>query len=379
MGKRGPGEGSVFKRKDRNLWQGMVTVGYDKNGKRIRKPVFAKTKSECIAKKKELESQVATGAVALSGKLLMQDLLSKWLKERKSLKRSTVASYTLLIKNHINPKIGRVKLSKLNASHIASVLSTMEENELAGSTRKHAYTILNSALKWAIKLDYTNINPCSKIDPPRPDETEQDVYSPDELKLFLKAAKGTRLEAVFILAITTGARQGEIFGLKWEDIDLENSRLSIRRKVIEIDGHLFIEDPKTKKSKRQIDLPKMAVKAIQDHRKKMLKEGFAGSEWVFPSETGQPLRRQSFNRWAHEPIHVKAKLRYIPFKNLRHSHATALLGLGEHPKIVQERMGHSRISTTMDVYSHVSPTMQAETARKVEDLLGKKPRKKKSG
>jgi integrase len=371
MGKRGPGEGSVFKRKDRDLWQGLVTVGHDANGKRIRKPVFGKTKSECVAKKKELENQVLAGAAPISGRLTVEQLIARWIKDKceKSLKRSTVASYKGIAKNHINPLIGRVKLSKLKAAHIASVLSTMEENELAGSTRKHAYTILNSALKWAIKMDLASVNPCAKITPPKPEQTEQDVYTAEELKRFLKAAKGNRLEAVFILAATTGARQGEILGLKWEDIDLDNSRLSIRRKIIEIGGHIYIEEPKTKKSRRQIDLPQMAVQALIEHRKRMLKEGYAGAGWVFPSTNGEPIRRQSFNLWAHQPIHVTAKLRYIPFKNLRHSHATALLSSGEHPKVVQERLGHSRISTTMDVYSHVTPTMQADAARKMNDLL----------
>lgn len=372
MGKRrGPGEGSVFKRKDRNLWQGMVTVGYDANGKRIRKPVFGKTKSECIAKKKELESQVSTGAVPLSGNLRVEQLLARWLAEvcQPKLKRSTVSSYRGIVRNHINPKIGRVKLANLSASHIASVLATMLENDLAGSTRKHAYTILNSALKWAAKLDLIVKNPCDKIEPPKPEETEQDVYNPTEIKTFLKAAIGHRLEAVFVLAVCTGARQGEIFGLQWADIDLEAGRLSIRRKVIEIDGELFIEEPKTKKSKRQVTLPQMALNALIEHRKRTLAEGLAGSVWVFPSKSGEPMRRQSFNRWAHHPISRKSGLRFIPFKNLRHSHATALLASGEHPKVVQERLGHSRIGTTLDVYSHITPTMQADAARKVNDLL----------
>lgn len=373
--RRGPGEGSVFKRKDRNLWQAIITVGHDENGKRIRKTVFGKTKAECLAKKRDLEAKIATGDVPLSGNLTIEHMLERWIREAcKGKKRSTVSSYRGIAKNHVNPQIGRVKLSDLKAAHVHSVLSKMEENSLAGSTRHHAYTVLNASLKWCVKLDLIPKNPCDKIDPPKPDETEQSVYTPLEIEALLKSARKHRLGAVVVLAICTGARQGEIFGLKWSDIDFGTSQLAIRRKVIEIGGKIFVETPKTKSSRRPVTLPKLAIEALQEHRKQTLAEGFAGVEWVFPSKSGEPMRRQSFNRWAWNAIVRDATvdgqpLRRIPFKNLRHAHATVLLSSGTHPKVVQERLGHSRIATTMDTYSHVIPTMQADAAQRIDDLL----------
>lgn len=373
--RRGAGEGSVFKRKDRNLWQATITVGHDDNGKRIRKTVYGETKAKCLEKKRELESQVATGSVPLSGNLTVEQLIERWIREAcQHKKRSTVSSYRGLARNHINPQIGRVKLSALKAAHVHSVLSKMRDEGLAGSTRHHAYTVLNASLKWSVKLDLIPRNPCDKLDPPKPDETEQAVYSPLEIEALLKSARTHRLGAVIVLAICTGARQGEIFGLKWEDVDFQASQISIRRKVIEIGGKIFVETPKTKKSKRPIKLPKLAVESLQEHRKKMVAEGFAGCDWVFPSKTGEPMRRQSFNRWAWKAIVEGATLdgeplRKIPFKNLRHAHATVLLSSGTHPKVVQERLGHSRISTTMDIYTHVTPTMQEEAANRIDDLF----------
>lgn len=374
--RRGAGEGSVFKRKDRNLWCALVTVGKDDNGKRIRKPVYGKTKAECLEKKRALEAQAATGSVPLSGNLTIEQLLERWIREacEGKKKRSTISSYRGLAKNHINEQIGRVKLSNLKASHVHSVLARMAEKNLAGSTQHHAYTVMNAALKWAVKLDLIPKNPCDKLDPPTVADAEQDVYSPLEIEALLKSARTHRLGAVIVLAVCTGARQGEIFGLKWNDIDFEKSQLAIRRKVIELGGKIFVESPKTKKSKRPITLPKLAVDALSEHRKKMVAEGFAGVDWVFPSKSGEPMRRQSFNRWAWRDIVKGATLdgqplRKIPFKNLRHAHATVLLSSGTHPKVVQERLGHSRISTTMDTYTHVIPTMQEEAAQRIDDLF----------
>jgi integrase len=180
------------------------------------------------------------------------------------------------------------------------------------------------------------------------------------------------------LAVTAGMRLGELFGLQWPDIDLAKATLMVRRTLCELEGELFVSEPKTAKGRRRIDLPKMAVDALWRHKKRMLVEGFAAVEWVFCNSHGGPLRRSHFHANDFKPLLKRAKLPAIRFHDLRHTSATLLLSAGVHPKIVQERLGHSQISVTLDTYSHVLPTMQVEAASRLDELLLAPKRRRKA-
>jgi len=145
--------------------------------------------------------------------------------------------------------------------------------------------------------------------------------------------------------------------------------LTVRHALQELNGKLTLTEPKTKKSRRRVDLPQIAVNALDDHRKAMLAEGYAGAEYVFLNLSGGPLRRSHFHSQSFKPLLRKAGLPAIRFHDLRHTAATLLLSEGVHPKIVQERLGHSQISVTLDTYSHVLPTMQRDAASKLDAVF----------
>jgi integrase len=194
---------------------------------------------------------------------------------------------------------------------------------------------LKQAFRWALVLRYV----CDAVDPPRVPRTEIDVLSGEQVRALLQAAKPGRQYALFVLAIGTGMRMGESFGLQWKNADLNSATLQVCNTLMELKGKLTLTEPKTAKSRRQIDLPKTAVEALKAHRAKMEAEGFGDVEWIFCSTTGTPLRRSHFHANVFKPLLEAAGLAPIRFHDLRHSSASLLLAAGVHPKIVQERLG----------------------------------------
>ncbi len=191
----------------------------------------------------------------------------------------------------------------------------------------------------------------------------------EQVQQLLDAAKDDRLYALYVVAIGTGMRLGEIFGLQWPDVDLKGRAINVRSTLIEINGKLTLAEPKTPKSRRRVDLPQFVVDALTKHRAQSVREGFAKEPWVFCNSTGGPLRRTHFHVNQFKPLLATADLPAIRFHDLRHTSATLLLAAGVHPKVVQERLGHSQIGITLDTYSHVVPTVQLEAARKLDAMM----------
>ena len=202
---------------------------------------------------------------------------------------------------------------------------------------------------------------------PRVPRKEFRVLDADEARRLLEAAKGDRLEALLVLALTTGMRQGELLGLQWEDVDLKNGTIYVRRTLLEVDGRLTTGETKSGRNRR-LDLPEIAVEALREHRKRMMAEGHPGP-WVFCDTKGGPIRKNNLIRRWFKPLLEKAGLPEIRFHDLRHTAATLLLTLGVHPKVVQERLGHSQISVTLDTYSHVLPSLQKQAASKLDAMF----------
>jgi integrase len=192
----------------------------------------------------------------------------------------------------------------------------------------------------------------------------------------LKAVQDDPLEALYVLALTTGMRQGELLALKWGDLDLTHGKLQVRRTLLRVhDGEAKVAEPKSPTSRRCIQLTDLALAALQRHAYRQHAAQKAGwvpkrlPEWVFCDEDGLPLRAGGMVRQSFQPLLVKANLPRIRFHDLRHSTATLLLTLGVHPKIVQELLGHSQIFVTLDVYSHILPTLQGEAMQQLNTLL----------
>jgi len=219
-------------------------------------------------------------------------------------------------------------------------------------------------------------NVCDLVDAPRVPKQELQVLDVEQAQQFLEAAKSDPLEALYIAALTTGMREGELLALKWKDIDFQQGTIQVKRTIARVRGQGFkVLEPKTPKSRRSIHLAPMTLEALKHHRirqrQQRLIAGAAWEEhdWVFCNSLGKPMERGNMVKRSFRRVLTRAGLPQIRFHDLRHSCATLLLSMGVHPKIVQERLGHSQIAVTLDTYSHVLPSLQEEASHRLDTLL----------
>jgi integrase len=365
-----------------------VSLGYDGNGKRRRRTVYGATKAEVQERLRALQNDASSGLLTNLGQERLSAYLKRWLEDvaRPTIRKNTYRSYEGVIRNHINPNAGGVSLAKLTPSHVQGLYGAMERAGVSPRLRQLAHAVLHRALKQAVKWGLVPRNVCDAVDPPLVPKKEMCVYSTQEVAFLLSAAEGHRLEALIVLAVCTGMRQGELFGLQWPDIDLDERSVFVQRQLEEVNGKLALTEPKSAKGRRRVELPVFAVDALLRHKALMLAEGYLEGP-VFCDTQGGWLRKSNFIRQVFRPLIRKAnehacrqaaekgekpvRLANIRFHDLRHTAATLLLAQGVHPKVVQERLGHSQISLTLDTYSHVLPTMQKEAAAKLDGLFRK--------
>ena len=370
MATRGKGEGLIRKRAN-GSWEARIDIGRDSNGARVRKSVYGKTKKEVTEALTKLSSQKLDGMLIHDDQTTVEQFIDRWLEDSAALKvrASTLASYKQICRLHITPKIGRLKLSKLAPSHVQHLLAEMTRDGKSPRLVQMAYTMIRLALSVGLKWGVIVRNVAEAVERPSVERHEITPMTDEHAAKFLKAAKSDRLYALYVLALATGMRQGELFGLQRDDVDLNAGTITVRRTLVELNGKITTNPPKTEKGRRLIELPQMAITALWDHKARMLAEGLAGSDWIFCDTDGSPLRRQNVLRRSFVPILSAAGLKGVRFHDLRHTSATMLLGAGVHPKIVQERLGHSQIGVTMDTYSHCLPSMQKEAAGKLDNVL----------
>lgn len=357
--RRGNGEGSIYQRSD-GTWCATIGVGYDSTGKRRRRTIFGRTKAE-VQKKLAKE---ATNASHMHGveaeKITLGKYLDRWLRDaaKPTLKATTYANYERAVEQAIKPYLGGVKLDKITALQIHGMYSTLQKEGASADKIRTTHAVLHRALKQAVRWRLLPFNVCADVERPKVERTEISPLAVDEVAKLLKAAEGDRFEAMYVLAVTAGMRLGELFGLQWPDVDLKGKAVMVQRALQELNGKLTLTEPKSARGRRRIDIPQMAVDALIRHRARLLAEGLAGAELVFCNTQGGPMRRSHFHDQQFKKLLKRASVRECRFHDLRHTSATLLLSQGVHPKVVQERLGHSQISVTLDTYSHVLPSMQ---------------------
>jgi integrase len=345
-------------------------MGCDATGSRERRYVYGKTKADVQKKLYELRSAAATGSLASPNKMRIADYLKHWLDDvaRPMLRKTTAVGYEGIIRLHISPHIGGIQVTNLQPSQVQRMYSDLEEKGVSPRTREYAHAVLRKALNNAVKLGYAQRNVCTLVTKPRVPKKAMRCWTENQSNQFLETAKDDRLFALYVLALATGLRQGELFGLQWSDIDFQDGSLSVQRTTYELSGKIEIGETKTAKGRRRVELPLGALKVLKHHREKMFAEGHH-QKWVFCDTSGGPLRRSNFRKRSLIPLLKKSNLPEIRFHDFRHTAATLLLGAGVHPKIVQERLGHAQIAITLDTYSHVLPSMQKEAAAKIDTIL----------
>lgn len=364
--RRGRGEGSIYQRAD-GRWCATVSAGYNGSGRRRRKTIYGQTKRDVQEKLKRLDpAAVIRDASALT----VRDFLKRWIDNtaRPAVAPTTYQRYEQIARLQVIPYVGGVRLTSLAAIHVEQLYADLRRDGVSPRGIQMAGTLLQTALRHAVRLGLISHNPCQNVRKPRTAKAEMRVLTAGQVAVFLKAAESDRLYAMYYLAIATGMRQGELFGLKWADIDFEGRSVFVQRTLEEISGKLRLKETKSVKGRRRIELPQRAVAALTAHRKRMLAEGNISAP-VFCDATGGHLRRPNVHRRSFYPILKRAQLPRIRFHDLRHTAATLLLLAGVHAKIVSERLGHASIEITLNTYSHVLPTMQREAADKLDRLL----------
>lgn len=378
-----------IRKRYKSSWVVTVDLGRDPiTGKRIRKQRSVKgTRRDAEKVLRQLEYEADTGRLAMApDTLTLAGYLESWLKEIRTRTRTrTHEEYQAQLENRVIPALGQVRLSQLRPQHLQQLYSNiMSGPRLDGKpgnpgprTVQLIHRILHKALADALRLRLISVNPADAVVPPRPEKREMDTLTAEETARLLDAAAGQPYEAAFYLALFTGMRQGEILGLRWRDVDWENSVLMVRQVVARTRGGLKIEAPKTEKSRRSIPVGGVVLSALRRQRARQAEERLAaGENWVdndlvFPGRNGNPMHPSVLYR-RFQQILKAAGLPHIRFHDSRHTHATLLLQQGVHPKIVQERLGHASITLTMDTYSHVIPSLQREAAAALESNVGRR-------
>lgn len=364
--RRGRGEGSIFQRAD-GRWCASVSAGFNGDGKRRRRDVYGATKKEVQDKLKELGQHA--GCIGEAGAMTMSALLSRWLDAKGAkVQPSTHLRYKIIVDKHLVPRVGKWKVVTVAPVHIEQLYAEMNRDGVSARNRQLAGVVLTNAFNYAVRLKLVPYNPAREIDKPRSARKELRTWTAEQAGAFLKATEFDRLHALYVLALATGMRQGELFALEWSDVDFAGGYLSVRRSLEDIGGTLRVKETKTGKGRR-VDLPAFALDALHAHRKAMLAEGHR-TAIVFVDGDGGYLRRPNVLRRSFVPAMRKAEVPEIRFHDLRHSAATLLLAAGENVKVVSERLGHATTKITLDVYAHVLPTMQKSAADRMQKLLG---------
>jgi len=378
--RRGNGEGGIYQRESDGKWCASVDLGFV-NGKRRRKVIYGKTRKEVADKLKALHRDQAAGLNIAPEQQTVAQYLDRWLDTIITPHRrpKTAASYAQIVRLYLKPSLGQHQLVKLTPEHIQLMLNRLLEDggvhgePLSTQTVHYVHSVLRRALNQALKWGAVTRNVAILVDPPRVEKHTISVLTPEQGQRLLTTAAGHRLEALYIVALLLGLREGEVLGLRWIDIDFTAHTLRVGQTVQRVSGRLLLAPPKTESSKRLLPLPMKVERALARHAERQEEERAAwGEGWnaaglVFPSTAGTPIEPRNLVRH-FKTLLQRADLPNIRFHDLRHGCATVLISQGVHPRIVMEIMGHSQISVTMNTYGHVLPETQREAARLLDQL-----------
>ena len=359
-------EGSLTLRKD-GLWAGRVSH----EGKRI--SVYGKTKKEAAVKLRALLRKQEDNLPLATSQMPLKDYLAQWLETiTHQIRPKTLSDYEAVIRLHITPHLGHIRLGKLEPEHIDRAWSDLLKSGASVSVVQYAHRRLSKALSDAMKRHLIFRNSCQAVSPPK--SITKELHTPDgrAVHQFLEAARPTEYYEALYTAFYTGLRRGELLALTWRDLDLEMGTLSVARSLFRAKGGLSIyQDPKTAKGRRLVALTPSTALTLRFLRERQeadgLMQGYAVNDdtHVFRYRDGSPFLPRSFSG-AFNKIMRKAGLEGFRLHDARHAHATMMLRQGVNSKIVQERLGHAKVGTTLDIYSHVTPDMQQAAALQFE-------------
>lgn len=365
--RRGNHEGSISERPN-GRWLAQIRL----NGNRISK-IF-ETQKECRSWIKQMQAQIDSGLSWDATKLTLGEYLKRWLKDIEgSVRPKTHFQYTGVVKNHLNPKLGKIKLGDLTTNQVQLLYNSLRDESHSRRNVQLIHSVLHRALKVAAKQGLIGRNPVSGVALPKITTKEMSVLDDNQARQLMITAAGNRYEALLHLAITTGMRMGELLGLRWLDLDWASGTLKVQRQVQRHRGKGFVfQEPKTKAGRRVIELGPNTIRLLAGHHTRQELESNTPS-WeenglMFPSSKGTPADQRNVNRFFKDLL-KQAGLPEIRFHDLRHTAATLMLLNGIPVMIVSRRLGHSKPSVTLDIYGHYLPGMQKEAAALMDELV----------
>ncbi len=375
--KRANGEGSIRKRKD-GRWEGRYTAGRDPvTGKQIFKNVLGKTQGEVREKLKKAIEESGRLDLTKAGKYTLGQWMDVWFENYAQIRvrPSSHQTYKGYIENHIKPNIGKIPIEKLTSLELQKFYRKLltegrvdrieAENQpkgLSAKTVRNIHQVLSSALDLAVEQKLILVNPALKCALPKVEHREMQTLPAEQLAAFLQEAKNSGVYELYYLDLATGLRRGELLGLKWEDIDLDQGVIRVRRQVARINGKVQEMPLKTKNAYRSIAISQDAVQMLREMKDKGL------GEYVFPSPTGGPISPDSVLNMLHRVLQ-RAGLPPLRFHDLRHTFATLALQNGVDIKTVSGMLGHFSAGFTLDTYAHVTTAAQKEAANTMGNIL----------
>jgi integrase len=388
-------QGMIQKREGKRGTTWQVIISYtDQDGQARKLWRTTKTQKEAQILRNVLLVKVQQGVDIDPENITFSEYLDKWLKDfgKTNLSPRTLESYESIISKHLKPELGAIQLSKLSPAHLRefytkSLTDGRVDNKqtkgkaLTANTVHHFHRLIHLALKQAVRWELVGRNVADAVDPPKQasensEEGKDLVFlNEQEIETLLTSIKVNYTYLPAYIAVNTGMRLGEVLGLRWQDVDLEAKTLTIKQTLQTIKREIKVRNrAKTKGSRRTIDLPDNLIAVLkkeatqQETQKRWTyKDVYQDNGLVCCRENGAPYRPSTFGSYFRK-LAIRAGLN-ISFHSLRHTHASLLLKAGVHPKVVSERLGHTKIGITMDLYSHVMPGMQKEAAQKIDAIM----------
>jgi integrase len=364
--RRGRGEGSIYQREDNGLWVTSASLGYDANGKRRRKYIYGATKAEVVEKLKEFDPH----RTAADGVLTVGKLAASWLERVKaSVDPGTVEMYEQHVRLHIAPRVGHVKLAAFTAMHVDDLRDGLLRDGVSPAMTKKQLVTVRTVLGYAVRRKLIPANVALASELPKVPRYVPQVWTPAQVAAFTEAAKVDRFEALYLVAIDSGLRQGELLALRWPDFDPKAGTLTVTKALANRSGRLYVKETKRDRSRRSVTLA-FSLDALARHRERMKGEGLdveAGP--IFADTRGGYVSKGNMRRRHYLPTLKRAGLPPTKFHSLRHTCASLLLAAGVDTKIVSERLGHATPGFTANTYQHVLPGLQQQAAERLKALL----------
>lgn len=373
-------QGQIIKR-GKDTFLVRVYIGRDSQGRRH---YFSETvKGSLKDAKKRLTEKIGekdAGKLIKASRITLNEYLDNWLESavRNRVRPNSLHHYKMRMKFQVRPHLGHYRLEAITPMHVQNLITKLNQQGIASTTIKKVHAILSSAFKQAVKWRILQSNPAEGVEVAREAKNESKKHmrtlTPEQAAKFLTSLSGDRYHALFLLAIMGGFRLEEYLGLRWRDINFGHGVVTVRTVLIwkASGGGWYFGEPKTRRSKRNVPLPQSVMDALLEHKRTQdewkLKAGGGYNDHglVFATKSGLPIDQRNLRYSFHRRMEAAGLPSDVRLYDLRHSCASLLLAANVHPKVVSERLGHSSINITLDVYSHVLPTMQEAASEKLE-------------